>query len=433
MNRLSYLVVCASLAASATSARAQTVVAPAPPQAAAPVEPPPPLPPPPPLEEVRLEEIPAALALVAPATVPEAPPAPVRSEHITSGYDNGFFLQTPDQVSRLRIRGLVQPRFALVAADADVSTWTASFAVQRAQIELTGHVFSRALGFTMKTEFGKGEAFIKDAFMDAKVAEGMLLRTGLWKRPFSRQQLTSDWRLAFFERSTVDAAFGSGRDIGMALQADIDRSPAFEWNLGVFSGASDKSKITGDIPIDAENGIGSLDNVKVGNVPTLFTPTLVARFGYNVGAVQGYSEIDVAGGGPRCSIAASVLEAVDVSGKGKSATRAEVDAMLKIDHVTATGALFLSTLQDDPLAYIQTADKIGGYAQVGVLLCDVVHPALRYSLVNELADGALAHEVLANATMLLFGQNVLWGVEAGSIITDEGFDVRVRTQAQVQF
>lgn len=406
-------------------------------QSAAPADPPQPATVAPPIAtpiETPLEppQQPSADALAPPAAAPvEAAAAP--AQVIGAGYKNGFFVQTADENHRLRIRGLVQPRFALVASDADVATWSASFAVQRAQIDVVGNMFTRAIGFTMKTEFGKGEAFIKDAFIDGGVSEGMLLRGGLWKRPFSRQQISGDGRLAFFERSIVDAAFGSGRDIGVAVQADVERSPAFEWNLGVFSGASDKGQITGDVVIDAEQGIGSLENVKVGNVPTLFTPTLVARAGYNFGDVQGYSEMDLDGGGPRFGVAGSVLEAVDIAGKGGSATRIEVDAIFKMEHVTATGAFFFATLQEDPLVADQSIDKVGAYAQAGVLLFGLVHPAIRYSILQELPGSLYTHEVLGNATILVFGQNVLWGVEAGSNIDEAGADLRVRTQAQVQF
>ena len=228
-----------ALGLSATPSRAQSGVAPADPPPPAAVAPPVATPLETPLETLPEKAEPPA-AVASPPTSASAVVAPPQSEHVASGYKNGFFLQTADETNRLRIRGLVQPRFALVANDGDVATWSASFAVQRAQIELSGNVFTRALGFTLKTEFGKGEAFIKDAFMDAHFMEGALLRGGLWKRPFSRQQLTGDWRTAFFDRSIVDGAFGSGRDLGVAVQADADHGPAFEWNLGVFSGASDK-------------------------------------------------------------------------------------------------------------------------------------------------------------------------------------------------
>lgn len=371
--------------------------------------------------------------------VPPPPVSPpVEQVGYNFGYDNGFFLQTPDKANRLRIRGLVQPRFALVAAEQDPSTWVASFAVQRAQIELVGNVFTRALGFTLKTEFGRGEAFMKDAFMDARLGENFLLRAGLWKRPFSRQQLAADWRLAFIERSITDAAFNAGRDIGLALQADLDRNPQFEWSVGLFSGAGDRAKVTGDVVIDPENGVGSLENVRFSNVPRLFTPTLAARAGYNFGDVKGYSEIDIDGGAPRFGIAASVVEGIDVSGTAASLTRLQTDAIFSWAGATVTGAAFLSTVQTDLNSFAQTLDKVGAYLQAGYLINEEWHPALRYSVVEVIAGNAATfeQEVVANVTYLVFSQNVLIGAEVGSNVGAVGAvgpDVRARVQGQVQF
>lgn len=394
--------------------------------AAAPVEPPPP----PPEEALPPVETPAPVI-----AVPEPPASPQAQEVVGYhfGYHNGFFLQTPDHNNRLHIRGLVQPRFALVGAEPEVTSWNASFAVQRAQIELVGNVFTRALGFTLKTEFGRGEAFMKDAFMDARIAPDVLVRSGLWKRPFSRQQLTADWRLAFLERSICDAAFGAGRDIGIAVQADVDRNPVFEWHVGVFAGASDRARITGDVVVDAEQGVGSLENVKVSNVPQLFTPTFAGRIGYNFGDVFGYSEIDIDGGGPRFGIAASLLEGLDLSGTSAGVTRMQTDAMLKWEGATVTGAAFLSTVQNDPRSFAQSFDKVGGYLQAGYLVLDTWHPGLRYSAVATPAANLVEHEVLANLTLLIFSQNVLVGAEAGSNVGAAGPDARVRLQGQVQF
>lgn len=420
----------------ATHALAQGVLDPpgsdTPEESEAPVEAPPPAPAPEPATAPVVEPAPVATPDV---VVPEPPPPIAAPEAVGYhfGYDNGFFLQTPDQNNRLRIRGLVHPRFALLAAGPDPKTWTASFAVQRAQIELVGNVFTRALGFTLKTEFGLGEAFMKDAFLDARIADGMLIRAGLWKRPFSRQQLTADWRMAFIDRAITDAAFGAGRDIGIALQADVDRNPTFEWNVGIFSGTSDRARVTGDVLVDTEDGVGTLENVKISNVPRLFTPTFAGRIGYNFGEVFGYSEIDIDGGPPRFGIAASLLEGVDIAGVGGGATRLQADAIFKWEGVTVSGAGFLSTLQNDARSFAQSFDKVGGYVQAGVLVLDAWHPGLRYAVVAQPSANLVEHEVLANLTLLIFSQNVLIGAEAGSNVGVAGPDARVRVQGQLQF
>ena len=44
----------------------------------------------------------------------------------------------------------------------------------------------------------------------------MFLRGVLYKRPFQRQQMASDWRLAFFERNLTEETWKGGRDIGVS-------------------------------------------------------------------------------------------------------------------------------------------------------------------------------------------------------------------------
>jgi hypothetical protein len=201
----------------------------------------------------------------------------------------------------------------------------------------------------------------------------------------------------------------------------------------VFAGASDRPKVTGDVLVDPEDGIGTLENVKITNVPKLFTPTLAARVGYNFGPLLGYSEMDIEGGPPRFGIAASVLEGIDASGAGKNNTRVETDAMLKWAGATVTGAVFLSTVQTATNSFAQSFDKVGGYLQAGMLLADAWHPALRYGVLAQPSANLVEHEVLANLTWLVFSQNVLLGVEAGSNVGAAGPDVRARVQGQFQF
>ena len=65
---------------------------------------------------------------------------------------------------------------------------------------------------------------------------GLHLRVGQWKRPFSRQQLTSSGKQEFVDRSLTDKAFGAGRDVGMMVHNNFTRAKGLEWAAGVFNG-----------------------------------------------------------------------------------------------------------------------------------------------------------------------------------------------------
>ncbi|OGQ24626.1 MAG: hypothetical protein A2138_10110 [Deltaproteobacteria bacterium RBG_16_71_12] len=371
----------------------------------------------------------AALADEPDAKTPPAPPG--------AGYQDGFFVRSPDQAFKLKVRGLVQLRgTALVPLD-DTTSSTVTAAVQRAQVDLGGHVFSKQLGFLLKIEHGQGLTFVKDAWVNYAFVPGVVeLRAGQWKRPFSRQELTGDARQELVERGLVNASFMTGRDVGVALHDDIDKSPGIEWSLGAFAGGTDKPSITAKV-IPGGDGALELDGAKLSSVPSALTPTMVGRFGVNFGDVKGYAEVDTDGGAPRGAVAASALEAVELGDGGRGATQIEVDGILKLYGVDLSGAMFLAAAQQGAGTFEQGADRLGVHTQAGVLLLDHWHPALRYDLVTELDGSGEQHEIAGALSILFYKQNVQLQLDGGALVTRDvdgvGTDMRVRTQLVLAF
>jgi hypothetical protein len=85
-----------------------------------------------------------------------------------------------------------------------------------------------------------------------KLADNVWLRAGQWKRPFSRQQIGSSGRLELTDRSITDKAFGAGRDIGLAVHNNYEKSPDLEWALGVFNGTGDGARLVPTFNGDGE-------------------------------------------------------------------------------------------------------------------------------------------------------------------------------------
>ena len=64
---------------------------------------------------------------------------------------------------------------------------------------------------------------MKDAWADyTLIPDTLVIRTGLGKRPFSRQELTGDTKLGFVDRSETNVFFKGGRDIGISVH-NFDR------------------------------------------------------------------------------------------------------------------------------------------------------------------------------------------------------------------
>lgn len=424
------------LSALLVAATADDPPAPAPAPAAAPASEQPDAPPP-----AREAPPPPPPLPVAPA-LPEAPPAPAAAAPPPAatplaGYKDGFFLQSADSAFKRKLRGLVQVRgTATVPADVPADT-ALTAAIQRAQLDFGGNAFTKQLTFLVKTELGQGFTFVKDAWVNYALLPGALeVRVGQWKRPFSRQQLVGDGKQAFTDRAITDGAFASGRDIGLALHNDIDKSPGLEWSVGAFAGAKEKPELSAKV-IPGADGVLALDGAKISNVPAMVRPTFVGRVGANFGAVKGYSELDDEGGAPRGAVALSVLEAVELAAAQGGRSQVEVDGVLKLYGADATAAIYLGTAQTGAGTFEQAPDALGLHAQAGYLMLDAWHPSLRYALVSKLDGTSEHHEIAAALAWLVHGQNLQWQVEGAALVerAADGVhtDARLRTQLVFAF
>src|SRR5262249_21347423 len=144
---------------------------------------------------------------------------------------------------------------------------------------------------------------LKDYYIDGEISKGAWLRFGQWKRPFSRQQITSSGKLEITDRSITDKAFLGSRDIGVAVHNMYEKSPDFELIVGVFNGSGDGAKCSGGV---ADPTTGAVSGGAFTNIPSKFKPVWVARAGINRNGIKGYSEADLEGGPLRFGLAANV-------------------------------------------------------------------------------------------------------------------------------
>src|SRR5690606_20191191 len=149
------------------------------------------------------------------------------------------------------------------------------FEVTRARLTLKGKLLMPGLSYKFQADFGKGSVALKDYYFDYCLPNQVLcIRPGQFKRPFSRQHITSSGKLELVDRSLTDKAFGAGRDIGVMLHDNYEKSPMFEYALGFFNGTGDKSRFTGSGAIDPDSGDVVVTSGSVSNVPEQWHPAL---------------------------------------------------------------------------------------------------------------------------------------------------------------
>ena len=348
------------------------------------------------------------------------------------GYHKGFFVKSADGNNELVIQGRVQTRFAHEKPDgADAED---AFEIARARLTLKGHALSPDIKFKFQTDFGKGGATLKDFLVDYKLHDKVIVRAGQWKRPFSRQQINSSGNLELVDRAITDKAFGAGRDIGVAVHNNYEKSPEIEWALGVFNGTGEKPLLSGDVVVDPMTGEGEITGGGFSNVPDHVLPAIVGRIGYNANGIKGYSEADFEGGPLRYGVGASVLAALDTDDDGAKATMGEADYVVKVKGISTTGGVYF---RRDTVADVD-ADTLGFHVQAGYLLQNKYQPVVRFAMVDPDGDDNNAQEITGGMSVYPFAHNFKWQTDVSALIAqvagaDSTTDVRVRTQLQLSW
>jgi hypothetical protein len=351
------------------------------------------------------------------APPPSDPPSADKAKPTgNTGYDKGFFIKSDDGKFSLKMTGRVHSFLALTRAKTPAADWTGAFEIRQARLVLDGHLHGKNLKYRVQTDFGRGNPSLRDFLADAHLGAGVWVRAGQWKRPFSRQFMASSGRLEIPERAITDRAFGTGRDIGVALHNGYEDSPAIEWTFGVWNGTGEAA--TTRVTTDPMTGTGT---ATTSNVPREFKPAFVGRIGINSPGIKGYSEADLEGGPLRWAAAASFWGEADFDRNDQSNDRVELDFIVKAQGFSGSGAFYAMTqqagthvLSDQELAYI------GFHAQVGYMLTPSWQGAGRFAMVDGRQDGLIdTKEIAVGGTYYGWGHDAKIAADVRLLKTGE--------------
>ena len=274
------------------------------------------------------------------------------------GYNNGFFIKSNKSLFQLTINGMTKTRFNLQGdefietteggAPTAERTYHSSFSVPFARLMFSGHVFNKQLKYTLFYDFSKNKmiyAFTAWHFIPQK----MVLRAGMFKRPFARAFLASSVKRQFID--TPLGLFGNGIDTGIELGNSYCKVKGLEWGIGVFNGSLGTS---GD-----------------------FSPNITARLGYNNG-VNGYDETDFDGGDFRYGFGINAATEFDHDNNESTVHYAGADAIIKAHGLSAGGAIYLGGDAGKNMFDTLRMRRVGGHVQAGYLIEKRVEPIMRY-------------------------------------------------------
>ena len=183
--------------------------------------------------------------------------ASLQGSGMNAGWDDGFFLQSPDGRFRLEVGGMVQTRYMYshiregwppnkdngfpqreFAAEDDVTT-RSGFDIPHARLDFKGHVFGPDTRFRIQGEFSNqrpdafqlystppvavapengsanGKFQLLDAYILQELGSGWIVRVGQFKLPFDRGWEVPISNQLSGERNTVTLHMGLGRSQGV--------------------------------------------------------------------------------------------------------------------------------------------------------------------------------------------------------------------------
>ena len=211
--------------------------------------------------------------------------ASLRQDAMTAGWNDGFFLASPDGRFKLQVNGLIQPRFmwSHISGTSDAKFTVPDqienrygFDSNYNELTFKGHIFSPAVEYMVKTNVAMGDTYqlgtppngatnnlnagpttgqlyLLDAWARISFTDEISLRVGQYRSPYAREQLVTEQNQMAVSRTGVVRNYGLWYTQGIELQSQGDD---FRTNISLDNGGSSNlagtnTNIVGQQPLDA--------------------------------------------------------------------------------------------------------------------------------------------------------------------------------------
>ena len=166
---------------------------------------------------------------------------------VTTGFDNGFFIQSPDGATRLTLGFVAQTdgRFSVDDPLPIVNTFT----IRKIRPTFTGRL-TKFFEFKVMPDFGNGTTVIQDAYFDTRFSQAFRVRVGKDKTPVGYELLIGDASLYFPERALASSLVPN-RDIGVQAQGDL-AGGKLTYAGGLFNGIPDGTSSTTELDTNSD-------------------------------------------------------------------------------------------------------------------------------------------------------------------------------------
>ncbi len=182
----------------------------------------------------------------------------LQSSGAMAGYNNGFFLASPDGNFSLKVGGQVQIRWTMNSAKDKNTDW--GFENRRTKLDFQGNVFSKDWTYRVRAAFNQGApreleangdvvdnqgangaAAIDFAYIEKAMDNGMSIRVGQFNAPWMREVIVDSAYQLAAERSVLAQLFGQGYSQGVQFGYEMDN---MRFMVGAFDGIGGQGNFT---------------------------------------------------------------------------------------------------------------------------------------------------------------------------------------------
>jgi phosphate-selective porin OprO/OprP len=150
-----------------------------------------------------------------------------------AGWNNGFYVQSPDQRFIFRVTGQVQADFHAYL-DYNDKTDIDAFLVRRARFGLEARLYDY-YEFLLLPDYGLGKSVLEDAYLNIHYWDAFQFEAGKFKQPFSYEQLIQDRYVPTVERSLIDP-FVPARDVGVLVHGNNLFGNVLDYGMSISNG-----------------------------------------------------------------------------------------------------------------------------------------------------------------------------------------------------
>ena len=140
-----------------------------------------------------------------------------------AGYNNGFFLASPDGNYKLNVQGFMQVRWTMNRADELNTEW--GFENADTYLDFSGNVVDPSWTFKVRGNFSNGDngnMGLSFAYIEKDLGDGLSVRVGQFRAPWLREELVDDPYQLGVDRSVFNSSFTQGFSQGIQLGYESD-------------------------------------------------------------------------------------------------------------------------------------------------------------------------------------------------------------------